>query len=125
MKTKEYASKEISFDTNFEIDSLQNTDDLVRLYNFNESQIEMYDKGIQIAISKGDSFNAIQEVQNQLRSFQIKIRNKLDKDKPKKADISYDTQSIISSSSVSKKDSKLLIDIPEDYFPVNKKNIKY
>ena len=116
MKTREITSKEISFDTNFEMDKLQSTDDLEKLYSFNESQIEMYDKGIQIAIGKGDSFNAIQEVQNQLRTFQLKIKAKLDRDKPKKPEISYDTQSILSSSSVTKKDSRLLVKIPDDYF---------
>ena len=114
-------TRKISFNTNFEIDELQNTDELEALYNFNKDLIEQYDVDIKSARSKSESYNAIQERQNQLWTFQYKIQTKINKSKPIKPQVSYDSQSILSSSSVTKKDSKLLVDMPEDYFTTKEK----
>lgn len=117
MTNEKFDTTGISYSANGQIDSL-NAEELRRLHDYNESELKILEGLIK---GKNEDKSSYYQSRSEIMAYQSKIRLRLSSITPKKTEVSYDSQSILSSSSVTKKDSKLLIEIPEDYFLIKEK----
>lgn len=89
----------INYASNLQI-STQTSDELGNQFTFNDNMIKECNSNI----AKADDANDIYATINKLMNFQSQILTRQNSNKPQEKQISYDNQTVISTSSVRRKD---------------------